>query len=105
MGRNIVSSDGKFEWDEDKNNANREKHGISFEEILPMFGDPLFYEQYDGFHSTTEESRYLGMAKLHSVVVVVAVYTERIRTRIISARVSTSQEEARYEQWCKQFYD
>jgi ribonuclease toxin BrnT of type II toxin-antitoxin system len=26
-----------FEWDEGKNTANRLKHGISFEDILPIF--------------------------------------------------------------------
>jgi len=26
-----------FEWDDGKNAANREKHGISFEDILPIF--------------------------------------------------------------------
>lgn len=26
-----------FEWDDEKNEANRQKHGISFEDILPIF--------------------------------------------------------------------
>jgi uncharacterized DUF497 family protein len=26
-----------FEWDDGKNAANRQKHGIAFEDILPIF--------------------------------------------------------------------
>ena len=30
-----------FEWDLRKAAENRRKHGVSFEEALPVFGDPL----------------------------------------------------------------
>lgn len=102
MGKTVVH--GNFEWDEDKNKANIENHGMSFEEILPMFDDPLFWEQYDSEHSKLDETRYFGTAKINGFAVVVSSYTERERTRIISARISTPQEEKRYEEWCKQFY-
>lgn len=102
MGKTVVH--GNFEWDEEKNKANIENHGMSFEEILPMFDDPLFWEQYDSEHSKVDETRYFGTAKVNGFAVVVSSYTERERTRIISARISTPQEEKRYEEWCKQFY-
>lgn len=102
MGKTVVH--GNFEWDEEKNKANIENHGLSFEEILPMFDDPLFWEQYDSEHSKVDETRYFGTAKINGFAVVVSSYTERERTRIISARISTPQEEKRYEEWCKQFY-
>nr|CDL66986.1 unnamed protein product [uncultured bacterium]CRY93746.1 hypothetical protein [uncultured prokaryote] len=102
MGKTVVH--GNFEWDEEKNKANIENHGMSFEEILPMFDDPLFWEQYDSEHSKLDETRYFGTAKINGFAVVVSSYTERERTRIISARISTPQEEKRYEEWCKQFY-
>lgn len=102
MGKTVVH--GNFEWDEEKNKANIENHGMSFEEILPMFDDPLFWEQYDSEHSKFDETRYFGTAKINGFAVVVSSYTERERTRIISARISTPQEEKRYEEWCKQFY-
>lgn len=95
---------GKFEWDVNKAKENKRKHGISFAEILPMFDDPLFWEQLDCAHSTAEETRYLGIAKVNGFAVVVCSYTERNRTRIISARISTSEEERRYEEWCRQFF-
>lgn len=102
MGKTVVH--GNFEWDSDKAEANIKNHGISFEEILPMFDDPLFWEQYDSEHSKLDETRYFGTAKINGFAVVVSSYTERERTRIISARISTPQEEKRYEEWCKQFY-
>lgn len=102
MSKTIVN--GKFEWDLEKAEKNIKKHGISFEEILPMFDDPLFWERYDINNSTAEETRYIGTAKINGFTVVVSSYTERERIRIISARISSPEEEKRYEEWCKQFY-
>lgn len=102
MGKTIIH--GNFEWDLDKAKTNIRKHGISFEEILPMFDDPLFWEQCDVENSTAEETRYFGTAKLKGFAVVVSCYTEKERVRIISARISTAEEERLYEEWCKQFY-
>ena len=83
MGKTVIH--GRFEWDSDKAEANIRNHGISFEEILPMFDDPLFWEQLDTAHSTAEETRYFGIAKINGFAVVVSSYTERNRIRIISA--------------------
>lgn len=102
MGKTVVH--GNFEWDSEKAKTNIKKHGISFEEILPIFDDPYFWEQFDNDDSTLEETRYFGTAKINGFAVVVTSYTERERTRIISARISTSEEEKNYEEWCKQFY-
>ena len=102
MGKMVIK--GNFEWDEDKNKANISKHGICVEEILPMFDDPLFWEQYDESHSDEDETRYLGMARIEGVAVLVSSYVDRGRIRIISARVSTREEQRRYEKWCEQFY-
>lgn len=102
MAKTVVH--GRFEWDADKAEANKRKHELSFEEILPMFDDPLFWEQLDFEHSTAEETRYFGTARINGFAVVVSSYTERERIRIISARISTNEEERRYEEWCKQFY-
>ena len=38
----------RFEWDEDKNEANQRKHGVPFETALRVFADPhclLFVER------------------------------------------------------------
>ncbi len=102
MGKTVIS--GKFEWDEEKAAYNLRKHGLSFEEILPMFDNPLFWEKLDIEHSTGDETRYIGIAKINGFAVIVSSYTERERTRIISARISTKEEARKYEKWCKQFY-
>ena len=36
-----------FEWDEDKNAINKEKHNISFETAAYVFSDPSYLEMYD----------------------------------------------------------
>ena len=102
MGENVIH--GRFEWDKEKEAINIKKHGISFEEVLPMFDDPLFWEKEDFAHSSLDETRYIGTAKVNGFSVIISCYTERERIRIISARASTKEEEKFYEQWCKQFY-
>ena len=102
MGENVIH--GRFEWDKAKETLNIKKHGISFEEILSMFDDPLFWEKEDFAHSSLDETRYIGTAKVNGFSVIISCYTERERIRIISARASTKEEEKFYEQWCKQFY-
>ena len=47
----IISDDNRFEWDSNKNEKNKIKHGLSFEQILPIFDDPFFLERYDKEHS------------------------------------------------------
>ena len=103
MGKTIVY--GRFEWEESKALINEQKHGIAFIDILPIFDDPLFWEQYDAEHSTENEHRFIGVGKLRGIAVIVSCYTERDnRIRIIRARISTKEEERRYENWCKQYY-
>ena len=38
---NILTMDGRFEWDSRKNKENMRKHNIRFAEILSVFGDPF----------------------------------------------------------------
>jgi uncharacterized DUF497 family protein len=58
----VISSDGRFEWDNDKNILNKEDDGFYFEEILSAFDDPFFLEAYDRDNSTTDEVRWKGIA-------------------------------------------
>lgn len=100
MGKTVVC--GNFEWDEDKAKVNIKKHGVSFEEILPMFDDPLFWEQFD-FTDTTSENRYFGTGTINNFTVVVSTYVQRDRVRIISARYATQTERREYERWCSEY--
>ena len=49
----------KFEWDEEKDRINRQKHGISFETASYVFRDEYYIEMYDFEHIVkTVEKRY-----------------------------------------------
>ena len=84
----------KFEWDEEKNSLNKQKHKISFETAVQVFNDPNYIEMYDFEHSDKEE-RYIAIGKVGEIIFV--VYTERGSfIRIISARLATPIERRLY---------
>jgi uncharacterized DUF497 family protein len=45
----------EFEWDSEKDAANIEKHGVSFEEASTVFGDPFALTIDDPDHSWDEK--------------------------------------------------
>ncbi|MBQ7644099.1 MAG: BrnT family toxin [Spirochaetales bacterium] len=97
----IISADNRFEWDSEKNDINIKKHGLSFEEILPLFDDPFLLERYDSLHSSATEDRFFSIGSVNGIAVVSTVYTERQRLRIISARLASPFEEKVYYEYCK----
>ena len=90
----------EFEWDERKNESNRKKHGIWFEQAQQVFDDPNGLVFYDEGHSN-EEDRFLLLGMSGSARVLVIVFCERKKNeiiRIISARKATKKEIKRYEE-------
>jgi uncharacterized DUF497 family protein len=90
----------KFEWDEQKNQSNIDKHGLDFADAYRLFSLPMLVglderEEY-------EEERWIGIGLLDGRVVVV-VYTEldEETARVISLRKALSHERTRYEQYLK----
>lgn len=84
----------KFEWDENKNKINKEKHKISFETASLVFNDPNYIEMFDFEHSI-EEDRFIAIGEVGEVLFV--VFTERKETiRLISARLATNAERSLY---------
>ena len=82
------------EWDEHKNQINKQKHGISFETAALVFADQERIEYLDQVHSITED-RYVTIGMVHKVLFV--VYTERgDASRLISARLATPRERRVY---------
>ena len=63
-----------FEWDEDKNIINKQKHKISFETALHVFDDPDYIKIYDFEHSK-DEDRYIAIGRVGDILFV--VFTER----------------------------
>ena len=87
-----------FDWDENKNRINLEKHGISFEEAGTVFFDERAILFDDPVHSIDEERfLLLGMSETAKICIVCHCYRESDTViRIISARQATKKEEERY---------
>ncbi len=84
----------QFEWDEEKNKINLQKHGIDFETAMLVFNDRQRIEIYDVEHSI-DEDRYDTIGLVDDVPFV--VYTERKQNiRLISARLATNRERSIY---------
>jgi uncharacterized DUF497 family protein len=88
----------RFEWDRLKDDENRTKHGVSFEEASTVFADPLAATIPDPDHSQTE-MRFLtmGLSSTGRLVVVSHTEEEDDLFRVISAREATSHERKAYE--------
>ncbi|MDR1574412.1 MAG: BrnT family toxin [Treponema sp.] len=92
----MSTNDLSFEWDDEKNKLNQERHGISFEVARFVFNDPGKVILPDLFHSG-EEERGIAIGMVNKVLFV--VYTERGKTiRLISARSATKAEKEIYHE-------
>lgn len=88
----------RFEWDEQKNKINLQKHRISFEEAKTVFYDPEALVIDDPEHSA-EEDRFiiLGLSTQANLLVVCHCYRQSETViRIISARKATKTESGQY---------
>ena len=84
----------RVDWDDDKNEINKKKHGISFEIAAYVFLDENRLEDFDLTHST-DEPRFVTIGHVHGIIFV--VYTQRGDTsRLISARTATPAERRAY---------
>jgi uncharacterized DUF497 family protein len=87
----------EFEWDPAKAAANLRKHGVSFEEAVTAFSDPLSVTIPDPMHSEREWRFVLLGRTTASRLVVVAHVDRGARIRVISARPATRKERRQYE--------
>lgn len=88
----------KFEWDENKNQTNIKKHGISFEEASSVFNDDDALILADEAHSKQEDRFILiGFSFKYNLLVVCHCYRQNESViRIISARKATKTEKKEY---------
>ena len=78
----------QFEWDSKKAEANKVKHGVSFEEAITVFADPLARIFEDPEHSEIERREIIiGHSAKQNLVLVSFVESDRVR--LISARKAT----------------
>lgn len=92
-----------FDWDPAKAASNAAKHGVTFEQAMSVFRDPLAGSILDRDSDPLEE-RWLTMGEASTGNLLVVVYTwkeigpDRIAIRIISARLSTRNESRQYRE-------
>lgn len=86
----------KYEWDEAKNAANIEKHGIDFNDAHELFqGNRLIFSDNRKEYG---EKRFISVGFIKNRLMV-AVYTQRLpeTIRIISVRKANNREKERFE--------
>ena len=89
----------RFEWDDAKDLANQNKHGVSFHEATELFANDVdCLELFDDVHSELEE-RFITIGPI------LVVWTERAEDviRLISARWATTHEAELYRKHMDQF--
>ena len=88
----------EFSWDRRKHVLNRNKHGVSFEEAITAFYDPLSSTIPDHHHSFGEQ-RFLLIGTSSQGRLLVVSHTDFAgKIRLISARVASTRERWTYEE-------
>jgi hypothetical protein len=91
----------EFEWDRNKAEANRKKHGVSFETACRVFTDPFALVEQDRIEGGEYRWQTLGMVEGCLLLLVAHTVRDENGTeiiRIISARRASRKERRRYEQ-------
>jgi uncharacterized DUF497 family protein len=86
-----------FEWDEAKASENQRKHGLSFEEAVTVFDDPLFVLQ-DASRNEEQRDAAIGFSSTGRLLTVVHIELDGESIRIIAARRASPIEEEFYDQ-------
>ena len=90
----------KFEWDENKNKLNKEKHNVDFNDAKEVFRDESRTNSKDDRHDYGER-RWITVGTVANIFLTI-VYTVRDAIRIISARRSNRKERQEYNDNKKQ---
>jgi uncharacterized DUF497 family protein len=87
-----------FEWDKQKNQTNKKKHGVSFPEAESVFYNEKAIQFWDDDHSEMEERfLLLGRSSKMRILLIAHCYREEDSViRIISARKATQKESQQY---------
>ena len=88
----------KFEWDPRKAASNFSKHGVSFEEALTAFADPLARIFDDEDHSVEEQREIIVGHSAKERLLVVCFTAQGESVRIFTARKATGRERKEYEE-------
>ena len=86
-----------FEWDDAKAMSNFRKHGVSFDDAVTVFDDPMAVTQDDPDHSE-DERRFVTIGSSKAGHLLVVCHCDRLdRIRLISAR-NANRRERRYHE-------
>ena len=86
-----------FDWDDNKAESNKKKHGVSFAEAATAFSDPNAIEFLDEKNSDKEDRWILvGLSARNHVLLVVFVERVEKLIRIVSARKAVKEEMNQY---------
>jgi uncharacterized DUF497 family protein len=85
----------RFSWDENKNRANRRKHGVGFETAALVFDDPYVIFEQD--REVDNEVRWQAIGRVEGQFLLLVAHTyeeddEEETVRIISARRAEQEE-------------
>ena len=87
----------QFEWDPKKAKSNLKKHGVSFDEAVTVFYDPLSVTFDDPDH-TGDEFRFVTIGFSSGRRLLFVSHSDRGEVlRIIGARLATAHERKRHE--------
>ncbi len=81
----------KFEWDENKNLENIQKHGTDFNDTIALFYGPMIVNFDDRFDYNEDRLIGVGFMK-HIIAIVVFIEKNADVIRIISARRANKNE-------------
>ena len=93
--------DYNFEWDPQKAQLNKRKHGVNFEEAATVFLDPMAVTIYDPDHSGNEDRWVtLGISKNAKLLLVFHTFRENnpaaATIRVFSSRKASKREVRSY---------
>lgn len=91
----------EFEWDSRKAASNLRRHGVSFEEAIGVFADPLAKIFDDEDHAIEEHREIIIGHSMQERLLLVAFFQREATIRIISARKVTKHERKDYEEGLK----
>ncbi len=84
----------KYEWDENKNITNQQKHGLNFSDAHEVFEGETF--TFEDIRFDYEEQRFVTMGLFRGDVVVIIHTETKTEIRIISMRKAVKNEQKLY---------
>ena len=84
-----------FEWDENKNNSNKQKHRLNFNDTKKVFNDKNKIISVDE-RKDYKEKRWKIIGEIYGVIISMIFTIRGTKTRIISARKASKKERKEY---------